>query len=221
VEALGVPVVEDAAQATGSRAGDALTGALGTIATFSFYPSKNLGAFGDGGAVVTDDDEVAALARALRFHGSRDKQTFEYVGYNSRLDALQAAMLRVFLPHLDEWNRERRDAAALYGELGLGEACELPQDEPGHVYHLYVVRSPERDRLSEALSAAEIGHAYHYLPPLHLQPALSYLGYKEGDFPETEQAARENLCLPLWAGISQEQQEQVVSVVRSAASVVV
>jgi dTDP-4-amino-4,6-dideoxygalactose transaminase len=157
----------------------------------------------------------------LRFHGSRAKKTFEYVGYNSRLDALQAAMLRVFLPHLDDWNRQRREAAALYGELGLGEACELPQDEPGHVYHLYVVRSPERDRLSEALSAAEIGHAHHYLPPLHLQPALAYLGYREGDFPETEKAARENLCLPLWAGIAPEQQEQVVATVRAAATVTV
>jgi dTDP-4-amino-4,6-dideoxygalactose transaminase len=214
--ALGLPIIEDSAQAFGSPGI-----AMSIASTFSFFPTKNLFCLGDGGMIAVNDRELGERLRMLRFHGSRAKKTFEYVGYNSRLDALQAAMLRVFLPHLDEWNRERRDAAALYGELGLGEACELPQDEPGHVYHLYVVRSPERDRLSEALTAAEIGHAYHYLPPLHLQPALSYLGYKEGDFPETEQAARENLCLPLWAGISQEQQEQVVSVVRSAASVVV
>jgi dTDP-4-amino-4,6-dideoxygalactose transaminase len=156
----------------------------------------------------------------LRFHGSKAKKTFDYVGYNSRLDALQAAMLRIFLPHLDEWNRLRREAAARYGEL-LDGVCETPQDEPGHVYHMYCVRSPERDRLSAALAEAEIGHAVYYQPPLHLQPALSYLGYREGDFPETEKAARENLCLPLWAGISAEQQERVVSVVRSAATVTV
>jgi dTDP-4-amino-4,6-dideoxygalactose transaminase len=128
-------------------------------------------------------------------------------------------MLRIFLPHLDDWNRARREAAALYGELGLGEVCELPVDEPGHVYHMYCVRSPERDRLSEALTAAEIQHKVYYQPPLHLQPALAYLGYKEGDLPETERAAREDLCLPLWAGISREQQEQVVSTVRAAATV--
>jgi dTDP-4-amino-4,6-dideoxygalactose transaminase len=213
---LGLPLIEDSAQAFGSP------GIATSIAsTFSFFPTKNLFCLGDGGMIAVNDAELGEKIRMLRFHGSRAKKTFEYVGYNSRLDALQAAMLRVFLPHLDEWNRQRREAAALYGELGLGDACELPPDEPGHVYHLYVVRSPERDRLSEALAAAEIGHAFHYLPPLHLQPALSYLGYKEGDFPETEKAARENLCLPLWAGISQEQQEQVVATVRAAATVTV
>jgi dTDP-4-amino-4,6-dideoxygalactose transaminase len=213
---LGLPLIEDSAQAFGSP------GIATSIAsTFSFFPTKNLFCLGDGGMIAVNDPELGEKIRMLRFHGSRAKKTFEYVGYNSRLDALQAAMLRVFLPHLDDWNRQRREAAALYGELGLGEACELPQDEPGHVYHLYVVRSPERDRLSEALSAAEIGHAHHYLPPLHLQPALAYLGYREGDFPETEKAARENLCLPLWAGIAPEQQEQVVATVRAAATVTV
>ncbi len=211
---LGLPIVEDSAQAFGSPGI-----ATSVASTFSFYPTKNLFCLGDGGLIAANDGELAERLRMLRFHGSRAKKTFEHVGYNSRLDALQAAMLRIFLPHLDGWNRERREAAARYGELGLGASCELPQDEPGHVYHLYVVRSPERDRLSDALAAAEIGHAHHYLPPLHLQPALAYLGYKEGDFPETERAARENLCLPLWAGISEQQQEQVVSVVRSAASV--
>jgi dTDP-4-amino-4,6-dideoxygalactose transaminase len=213
---LGLPIIEDAAQAFGSPGI-----ATSVASTFSFFPTKNLFCLGDGGMVAVNDAELSERIRMLRFHGSRAKKTFEYVGYNSRLDAVQAAMLRIFLPHLDEWNRSRREAAALYAELGLGDACELPQDEPGHVYHLYCVRSPERDRLSEALAAAEIGHAYHYLPPLHLQPALAYLGYRQGDLPETEQAAHENLCLPLWAGISREQQEQVVSVVRSAASVTV
>ncbi|MGZ4388557.1 MAG: DegT/DnrJ/EryC1/StrS family aminotransferase [Gaiellaceae bacterium] len=212
---LGLPVIEDAAQAFGA-------GGIATsvASTFSFFPTKNLFCVGDGGLIAVNDDELAQRIRMLRFHGSKAKKTFDYVGYNSRLDALQAAMLRIFLPHLDEWNRLRREAAARYGEL-LDGVCELPQDEPGHVYHMYCVRSPERDRLSAALAEAEIGHAVYYQPPLHLQPALSYLGYREGDFPETEKAARENLCLPLWAGISAEQQERVVSVVRSAATVTV
>src|SRR4051812_3791861 len=213
---LGLPLVEDAAQAFGAP------GIATSIAsTFSFFPTKNLFCLGDGGLVAANDPELAQRVRMLRFHGSKAKKTFEYVGYNSRLDALQAAMLRIFLPHLDGWNRARREAAALYAELGLGEVCELPQDEPGHVYHLYVVRTQERERLVEALTAAEIQHAYHYQPPLHLQPALAYLGHREGDFPETERAARENLCLPLWAGISAEQQEQVVATVRAAATVAV
>ena len=125
-------------------------------------------------------------------------------------------MLRLFLTKLDGWNAQRREAAARYAELGLGELVELPEDVPGHVYHLYVTRSPERDRISAALKAAGIGHATHYVVPLHLQPALAYLGYHEGDLPETERAARENLCLPLWAGITAEQQEQVVATIRSA-----
>jgi dTDP-4-amino-4,6-dideoxygalactose transaminase len=213
--ALGRPLIEDAAQAFGSPG----IAQHGVVSTFSFYPTKNLFALGDGGLIAARDAELGERIRLLRFHGSRAKKTFDYVGYNSRLDALQAAFLRIFLPHLDGWNRQRRAAAALYGELGLGEVAELPQDEPGHVYHMYCVRSPERDRLSEALHAADIAHAVYYQPPLHLQPALAYLGYKEGDFPETEQASRENLCLPLWAGITQEQQEQVVATIRAAATV--
>jgi dTDP-4-amino-4,6-dideoxygalactose transaminase len=216
LQELGLPVIEDSAQAFGAA------GIATSIAsTFSFFPTKNLFCLGDGGLVAVNDSELGQRIRMLRFHGSRAKKTFDYVGYNSRLDALQAAMLRIFLPHLDGWNRQRREAAARYGELGLGEVCELPQDEAGHVYHMYCVRSPERDRLSEALHEAQIAHAVYYQPPLHLQPALAYLGYKEGDFPETEKAAAENLCLPLWAGISSEQQEQVVSAVRAAATVTV
>ena len=211
---LGLPLIEDAAQAFGAH-GIARSAA----STFSFFPTKNLFCLGDGGLVAVNDEELGRRIRMLRFHGSAAKKTFEYVGYNSRLDAIQAAMLRVFLPHLDGWNRLRREAAGRYAELGLGEVCELPEDEPGHVYHMYCVRSPERDRLSEALREADIGHAVYYQPPLHLQPALSYLGYSEGDLPETEKASRENLCLPLWAGISEEQQERVVSVVRAAATV--
>jgi len=212
---LGPTIVEDAAQAFGS------TGIATSIAsTFSFFPTKNLFGLGDGGLVAANDADLAERVRMLRFHGSRAKKDFELIGYNSRLDAIQAAALRIFLPHLDEWTRLRREAASRYAELGLGEIVELPADEPGHVYHMYCVRSTERDRLAEALTGAEIGHASYYLPPLHLQPALRYLGHAEGDFPETEKASRENLCLPLWAGITEEQQAAVVGVLRHASTLV-
>ena len=214
LKGLGVPLLEDAAQAFGAQ-GVATTG---IASTFSFFPTKNLFAFGDGGAVTTDDDELAERVRLLRFHGSRDKKRFDLVGYNSRLDEVQAAVLRVFLTKIEEWNRARREAAGLYAELGLGEVCDLPADEPGHVYHMYVVRSPERDRIAESLQAADISSAAYYTTPLHLQPALEFLGHREGDFPETERAGRENLALPLWAGIGPQVQERVVDVVKKAAS---
>ena len=127
-------------------------------------------------------------------------------------------MLRLFLPHLDQWNRSRREAAARYAELGLGEVCELPPDEPGHVYHVYVVRTPERDRIREHLASSGIASASYYETALHLQPALSRLGYSEGDFPDAERASRENLALPMWAGIGAEVQEQVVAAVKEAVS---
>ena len=146
--ALGLPLIEDAAQAFGAD-GVAQTG---ICSTFSFFPTKNLFALGDGGLVTSLDDEVAERVRMLRFHGSRDKQIFELVGVNSRLDAVQAAMLRVFLPQLSGWNAARREAAARYAELGLGELVELPVDEPGHVYHMYVVRSSRREEIAEALA---------------------------------------------------------------------
>ena len=209
---LGVPLIEDAAQAFGAS-GVALTG---IASTYSFYPTKNLFALGDGGLVAANDEEVASRVRLLRFHGSRAKVEFELVGYNSRLDEIHAAALRVFLPHLDGWMRQRREAAERYRELGLGELVTTPEDEPGHVYHLFVSRSSERDRIVGALRDAEIGCATYYVPPLHLQPALSFLGYDEGSLLETEKLARENFSVPLWAGISPEQQERVVDVVRSA-----
>jgi dTDP-3-amino-3,4,6-trideoxy-alpha-D-glucose transaminase len=212
---LGVPIVEDAAQAFGSP-GIARTG---VASTFSFYPSKNLFALGDGGLIGVTDEELGERVRLLRFHGSRDKVDFELVGYNSRLDELQAAALRVFLRRLDVWTQLRREAASRYAELGLGELCELPPDEPGHVYHLFVCRSPERDLIREALQRAEIGTATYYVTPLHLQPALRYLGYERGSLPETERAARENFSVPMWAGIEADQQERVVDVVREAAAV--
>ena len=214
----GVPVVEDAAQAFGARVGDRRAGSLAAAATFSFYPTKNLFGFGDGGLVTTADSELADRVRLLRFHGSRDKQTFDAVGYNSRLDELQAAALRIFLRHVDEWNGGRRAAAARYAELGLGDVCELPADEPGHVYHMYVVRTVERERLTAALDLAGIGWAAYYTTPLHLQPALAELGYEQGSLRETERAARETLALPIWPAISREQQERVVECLRAAST---
>ena len=212
---LGIPIVEDAAQAYGAPG----VAQVGALSTFSFFPTKNLFALGDGGLVAATDEELADRITVLRFHGSRDKKDFEAVGYNSRLDELQAAVLRLFLGEIEGWNAARREAAARYEELGLGELCELPADEPGHVYHMYVVRSPERDRFREALTAAGIGNASYYVTPLHLQPALRYLGWQEGSLPETEKASAENLALPMWAGIPAETQERVVSVIREAAAV--
>ena len=208
---LGPMLIEDAAQAFGAQ-GIATTG---VASTFSFFPTKNLFGLGDGGLVACTDLELADRVRMLRFHGSRAKVDFEYVGYNSRLDEIQAAALRIFLPELEGWNRARREAAERYREL-LGDLVETPADEPGHVYHLFVCRSPERDRIVEALREAGIGANVYYLPPLHLQPALRSLGWSDGDLPETERAAAENFSLPLWAGITAEQQERVAGVVREA-----
>jgi dTDP-4-amino-4,6-dideoxygalactose transaminase len=211
---FGLPVIEDAAQAFGA-------GGIATsiVSTYSFFPTKNLFALGDGGLIGVNDAELAQRLRMLRFHGSESKKEFLYVGYNSRLDGMQAAFLRIFLRHLDDWNEQRREAAARYTEM-LDGLVETPLDEDGHVYHMYCVRSPERDALAAALRDAEIATAVYYQPPLHLQPALRYLGYSEGDFPVTEKASRENLCLPLWAGITEEQQAEVVSVLKSASELV-
>src|ERR1035441_4590776 len=160
IEALGVPVLEDAAQAAGSTAQDGRPGALGTVATFSFFPSKNLGGFGDGGAITTSDAEIAERARTLRFHGSRDKVTYEQVGYNSRLDELQAAILRVQLPHLQSRAGGGRRAGLHYEHAGLGELVGLPRAVEGSspAWHLYVVSHPAVERLEAALAAAGIGH---------------------------------------------------------------
>ena len=209
---LGVPVLEDAAQAFGAPE----VARHGAISTFSFYPTKNLFCLGDGGLVATNDDELAERVKLLSFHGSRDKTDFELVGYNSRLDELQAGMLRIFLPHLDDWNQGRREAAARYAELGLGDLVELPRDDPGHVYHLFVCRSPERDRIRAGLAEAGIASATYYTTGLHLQPALRFLGYEAGALPETERAGQETFSLPLWPGIPADVQERIVDTVRSA-----
>jgi dTDP-4-amino-4,6-dideoxygalactose transaminase len=212
----GIPVVEDTAQAFGATLAGSKAGALGTVGTFSFFPSKNLFGLGDGGLVASDDADLAARVRLLRSHGSHDKKTFEVIGYNSRLDEIQAAALRLFLEQLDDWNVARREAAGRYAELGLGELCELPADEPGHVYYVYAVRMRERARVIAALESADIGHAAYYTTALHLQPAFRSLGYREGSLPETERAGREVLALPIWPSITPEQQQEVVETIRSA-----
>ena len=217
IAALGVPVVEDAAQALGSRAPGGRPGALGTIATFSFFPSKNLGAFGDGGAIATDDAGLDERVRLLRFHGSRDKGTFELVGHNSRLDELQAAILRVQLPHLDAWCDGRRAAAAAYEQAGLGELVTLPRPAPGTdpAWHLYVVRDPSVDALAKVLKAAGIGHKVYYRVPAHRQPAMAEWG-AGAELPATEELARTHVAIPMSPVLTAAQADEVTGVVRSA-----
>jgi dTDP-3-amino-3,4,6-trideoxy-alpha-D-glucose transaminase len=215
IEALGVPVLEDAAQALGSRSTAGRPGALGTIATFSFYPSKNLGAFGDGGAVTTSDTELAERVRRLRFHGSRDKQTFDEIGYNSRLDALQAAILRVQLPHLERWADGRRAAAAHYEKAGLGEFVTLPEVTAGSepAWHLYVVRTPDPVSLTAAFNARDIGARLYYRIPTHEQPGMREYAPPYA-LPGTERAAQTHLALPISPVLDQAQADEVVAAAR-------
>ncbi len=217
IEALGVRVLEDAAQAAGSTVGDRRPGALGTAATFSFFPSKNLGGFGDGGAIATNDEALADRARMLRFHGSRDKVIHEQVGYNSRLDELQAALLRVLLPHLDRWSDGRREAAASYGRAGLGELASLPRptDCARPAWHLYVVRHPEADRLARALADAGIGARAYYRTPVHRQPAMAPWATGVA-LPGTEEAARTHLAIPMSPVLGEKQVAEVVAAARDA-----
>jgi dTDP-4-amino-4,6-dideoxygalactose transaminase len=211
---LGLPVLEDAAQAAGASLGGRRAGALGDAATFSFYPSKNLGCFGDGGAIATDDDAVAELARALRFHGSRDKQAFQYVGYNSRLDELQAAILRVLLPSLDRWCEGRRAAAAAYRAAGLDQHVGLPVPpaEALPAWHLWVVTHPRAGELVPALAARGVGARGYYRTPLHRQPAMApFAGGAE--LPVTDALAASNLALPMSPALSAEQAQEVVDAI--------
>ena len=214
IEALGVPVLEDAAQAAGSRGSDGRPGALGTAATFSFYPSKNLPAFGDGGAITTNDAQIAERVRSLHFHGSRDKQHFEMVGYNSRLDALQAAVLRVELPHLDGWARARHAAGEAYAQAGLGELVTLPRAAAGSTpaWHLFVVRSEHADALEQTLRSQGIEARAYYRTPIHRQPALR----SDVSLPATDEVARTNLALPIGPALGAEQVAEVVATIRGA-----
>lgn len=218
IEALGVRVVEDAAQAAGTTAPAGRPGALGSVATFSFFPSKNLGCFGDGGMVTTSDPEIAERARMLRFHGSHDKVTYEHVGYNSRLDELQAAVLRVLLPELDRWADGRRAAARHYEEAGLGELVALPTPTAGAApaWHLYVIRHERADELAAALKAAGIGQKAYYRVPIHRQPAM--VAHGEGvSLPATDEVARTHLAIPMSPVLDAGQAAEVTAAVRAFA----
>ena len=208
---LGVPVLEDAAQAAGAALAGVRAGALGDAATFSFFPSKNLPCIGDGGAVTTNSDAVAERARTLRFHGSRDKKTHTEVGYNSRLDSVQAAVLRLLLPELDGWNERRRAAADAYERAGIGEFVTplRPVDGAEHVYHLYVARSDDADELAAALSERGIGARGYYRTPCHRQAPMR--DYATAELPATDELARTVIALPMGPELSTEQAEAVVA----------
>ncbi len=216
-ERHGLVVVEDGAQAHGARYHGRRVGALGHIACFSFYPAKNLGAYGDGGAVVTDNEQWAKQVRILADHGRTGYYEHEFIGGNSRLDALQAAVLRVKLRYLDEWNEARRRVAARYAELLATSGLVLPAVGAGreHVYHLYVVRAADRDGLRQRLQQAGIGTGLHYPLPLHCQPAYRELGRQRGELPNSEAWTAQVLSLPMYAELTEEQIEQVAAVLRN------
>jgi dTDP-4-amino-4,6-dideoxygalactose transaminase len=215
----GIALIEDAAQAFGASFEGHRAGSYGDVATFSFFPTKNLPAMGDAGMTIASSKDVAERIRELRFHGSRDKRTFEHIGVNSRLDEMQAAILRRFLPEVNGWNARRQAAADRYRDLGLGEYVSLPAVAPQrtHIYHLYVVRTPQRDALQRRLKDAGVASAVYYGEPLHQQPVFAHLGYRTGSLPETEAAAREGLALPMFPTLVEAQQVEVVNAVRGAA----
>lgn len=212
----GLVVVEDACQAHGARYQGRRAGALADAAAFSFYPAKNLGAYGDGGMVVTDDAQIAQTVRMLRNYGQRRKYYHETIGFNRRLDTLQAAVLRVKLRHLDAWNAARRSHARLYNTLLSGSGVDLPVEAEGveSVYHLYVIRSAQRDALQAHLAAQGIATGIHYPLPLHQQRAFSDLGYSQGDFPVTEQCAAHILSLPMYPELSRAMIEHTADAIR-------
>jgi dTDP-4-amino-4,6-dideoxygalactose transaminase len=214
----GLAVVEDAAQAHGARYRGVRAGALGDFGCFSFYPTKNLGAAGEGGIVVTDDEGGAEQIRALRNWGERAKYEHAIRAFNARMDALQAAVLRVKLRHLAEWTDARRRIARRYDEAFEGMGLQLPREMEyaRHVYHLYTVRLADRDALQKSLAADGIGTGVHYPIPIHLQPAWADLGYAAGSFPEAERAAAEVLSLPVYPEMTDQQVEAVVGSVRRA-----
>jgi len=225
----GVAIIEDAAQAFGASWRGKKAGTLGNASAFSFYPTKNLSAYGDGGLVSTDDEELAAQVRRLRNHGSAQRYYHEEIGWNSRLDALQAAVLRVKLKHIDGWNQQRRAVAARYDKLlrdsgivkdgGLTVDAQTPvrllqtRPEAFHIYHQYVVRALRRNELRAFLTERSIGTEIYYPVPLHLQPSFAYLGYKRGDLPESEQAAQESLALPMFPELREDEQQRVVAAI--------
>ena len=217
-ERHGLKVVEDAAQAHGAEYDGQRTGSLGDAAAFSFYPSKNLGCLGDGGAVVTNDSEVAERVAMLRNHGRKEKYLHELEGVNSRLDTIQAVFLKRKLEYLDKWNDQRREAASLYGDmLSDIDGIKLPAQSAmvRHVYHLYVVRAERRDELAAYLKESGISTGIHYPVPLHLQPAYGWMGHKKGDFPVTEEVAKDILSIPIFPGIKEEEQSYVVEKIKA------
>jgi len=207
-------VIEDACQAHGARAGGRRVGTIGTAGCFSFYPGKNLGALGDAGAIVTNDDDLADRIRLLTNHGSRIKYHHEIEGWNSRLDTIQAGALSIKLSHLDRWNAERATIATLYASHLRNSGVVTPVAAAGdHVWHLYVIETPKRAALMRALHARGVGAAIHYPIPLHLQPAYSHLGYTRGAFPHAEQAADRILSLPMYPGLTAPQIAQVATAI--------
>jgi len=220
----GVLLIEDAAQAIGATYKGRMVGGFGRAGCFSFFPSKNLGAFGDGGLVTTNDDTVAASLRRMRVHGADRQYYHQVIGGNFRLDALQAAVLRVKLPHLAGWTEARRRNAARYDELfaeaGLVGRVTLPVAAPDrrHIFNQYVIRVPQRDAVKAHLESRHVGCAIYYPVPFHEQACFAYLGYRTGQFPQAELAARETLALPIYGELTAEQQRYVVSVLADALS---
>jgi dTDP-4-amino-4,6-dideoxygalactose transaminase len=214
----GIPVIEDAAQAHGAAYAGRRVGALGLCGCFSFYPGKNLGAFGEGGAVVTDDAALATRFRALRDHAQSERYRHDEIGFNYRMDGLQGAVLGVKLRYLERWNKIRRELAARYGELLADLPVQAPVAGEGreHVWHLYVVLHPERDRLRAEMDAAGIRTGLHYPVPVHLQKAYRHLGHKPGDFPVAERVGRDCLTLPLFPEMTARQQDAVVEALTDA-----
>ena len=218
----GIPVVEDAAQAIGATDNGRRAGSMGVIGCFSFYPTKNLGGAGDGGILTTSDDEIAARLRRLRTHGGSNEYEHEEIGINSRLDELQAAVLNVKLPSLDRWSDERARKAEVYTKLLNDADLRFPLSAPHlradgrHIFHQYVIRVPgNRDALMEHLKLHGIGSKVYYPIPLHLQQCFGYLGYKQGDFPESEAAANETFALPAYPELTEQQQVYVVETIKS------
>ena len=218
----GIPVIEDAAQAIGARYHGRQAGSMGAIGCFSFFPSKNLGAFGDGGLITTRDEQLAREVRLLRNHGAEPKYIHQRIGGNFRLDALQAAVLRVKLPHLARWSEMRCANAVTYAELihaaGLSGRVRLPVEVPGHthIYNQFIIRIAERDRVRAVLTQRGIGTEIYYPVPFHLQPCFADLGYARGDFPHAEQAADETLALPIYGELTRDQQARVVAALKDA-----
>ena len=221
VSGRNIMIIEDACQAHGAEylvsGGGARVGSKGLAGCFSFYPTKNLGAFGEGGIVVTDSENVAEKLRMLRDHGQKEKHVHEIEGSNERLHSLQAAVLGIKLEVLDEWNEERRRIARVYSELLEGLPLEIPQPaaDSRPVYHLYAIRSEERDSLKSFLASRGVDTAIHYPTPVHLQPAYSHLGYKRGDFPLAEKWADSVLSLPMFIGLRQDEIEYVADTIRT------